>query len=186
MSHPVSSPARTVDGLIAVYEASVEQLGGRLALNLPALNVTRGQMLDALEEVAGPEVRARVRFERDETHRRHRRQLAARRHRRARGAARPAADEDFADDRPPVHRRLPRGAGRRRGAERTLLMNQIDLQGRVAVVTGGAQGIGYAIAERMLASGAAVVLWDVDAEKLAEAKGTLGARRPGQHRTWSS
>ena len=42
-------------------------------------------------------------------------------------------------------------------------MNQIDLDGRVAVVTGGAQGIGYAIAERMLASGAAVVLWDIDA-----------------------
>ena len=57
-------------------------------------------------------------------------------------------------------------------------MNQIDLAGRVAVVTGGAQGIGYAIAERMLASGASVVLWDVDAAKLAEAKATLG--RVGQ------
>ena len=54
-------------------------------------------------------------------------------------------------------------------------MNRIDLQGRVAVVTGGAQGIGYAIAERMLASGASVALWDADSEKLAEAKGTLGA-----------
>jgi len=53
-------------------------------------------------------------------------------------------------------------------------MNQIDLAGRVAVVTGGAQGIGYAIAERMLASGASVVLWDADAAKLAEAKGSLG------------
>jgi len=53
-------------------------------------------------------------------------------------------------------------------------MNKIDLEGRVAVVTGGAQGIGYAIAERMLASGASVSLWDADAAKLAEAKGTLG------------
>ena len=52
-------------------------------------------------------------------------------------------------------------------------MNRIDLQGRVAIVTGGAQGIGYAIAERMLASGAAVALWDSDGEKLAEAKGML-------------
>ena len=53
-------------------------------------------------------------------------------------------------------------------------MNRIDLEGRVAVVTGGAQGIGYAIAERMLASGAVVSLWDLDAGKLAEAKSALG------------
>ena len=52
-------------------------------------------------------------------------------------------------------------------------MNKIDLEGRVAVVTGGAQGIGYAIAERMLASGATVSLWDADVAKLAEAKGAL-------------
>ena len=45
-------------------------------------------------------------------------------------------------------------------------MNQIDLAGRIAVITGGAQGIGYAIAERMLGSGASVVLWDADAGKL--------------------
>ena len=65
VSHPVSSPQRTVQGLIKVYEASREAFQGRSALNLPALNVTVQQMLDALEAVAGPRVRARVRFERD-------------------------------------------------------------------------------------------------------------------------
>ncbi|VTU34206.1 UDP-glucose 4-epimerase [Variovorax sp. SRS16] len=66
VSHPMTSPSHTVDGLIAVYETSREAFGGRLALNLPALNVRISDMLDALEEVAGPAVRARVRFERDE------------------------------------------------------------------------------------------------------------------------
>ncbi len=66
VSHPMSSPSRTVDGLIAVYEASREAFGGRTALNLPGLNVRVSDMLDALEEVAGAAVRARVRFERDE------------------------------------------------------------------------------------------------------------------------
>jgi nucleoside-diphosphate-sugar epimerase len=65
VSHPVSSPQRTVQGLIAVYEASREAFGGRTAMNLPALNVTVREMLDALHAVAGPQVRARVRFERD-------------------------------------------------------------------------------------------------------------------------
>ncbi|HEX5796521.1 MAG TPA: SDR family NAD(P)-dependent oxidoreductase [Geminicoccaceae bacterium] len=41
-------------------------------------------------------------------------------------------------------------------------MNRIDLDGKRAVVTGGAQGIGRAVAERLLASGAAVALWDRD------------------------
>ena len=54
-------------------------------------------------------------------------------------------------------------------------MNQIDLNHRVAVITGGAQGIGYATAERLLRSGASVVLWDVDAAKLAEARSSLAA-----------
>ncbi len=66
VSHPVSSPSRTVDGLIAVFEASREQIVGRSALNLPALNVRVSEMLAALEQVAGKAVRERVRFERDE------------------------------------------------------------------------------------------------------------------------
>jgi len=41
-------------------------------------------------------------------------------------------------------------------------MNRIDLDGRVAIVTGAARGIGRAIAERMSASGARVAIWDVD------------------------
>jgi 3-oxoacyl-[acyl-carrier protein] reductase len=41
-------------------------------------------------------------------------------------------------------------------------MNQLDLQNRVCVVTGGSGAIGYAIAERFVASGANVVLWDID------------------------
>jgi nucleoside-diphosphate-sugar epimerase len=66
VSHPVSSPTRTVEGLIAVFEASREAFVGRTALNLPALNVRVADMLQALADVAGPAVRARVRFERNE------------------------------------------------------------------------------------------------------------------------
>ena len=64
--HPVSSPQRTVEGLIAVFEASREAFVGRSAMNLPGLNVSVQQMLDALEAVAGPKVRARVKLQRDE------------------------------------------------------------------------------------------------------------------------
>ena len=49
-------------------------------------------------------------------------------------------------------------------------MNRIDLEGRVAVVTGGSGGIGLATAERMLASGAAVSIWDVDRAALDAAR----------------
>jgi NAD(P)-dependent dehydrogenase (short-subunit alcohol dehydrogenase family) len=54
-------------------------------------------------------------------------------------------------------------------------MNQIDLKDRVAIITGGARGIGFAIAERLLQSGAHVCLWDVDAAALDAAKAELSA-----------
>ncbi len=54
-------------------------------------------------------------------------------------------------------------------------MNRIDLDGRTGVVTGGATGIGYAIAERLIASGAAVSLWDIDGEGVGAAAETLAA-----------
>ena len=66
VSHPMSSPGTTVQGLLTVFEASREAMGGRMALNLPGLNVTVGQMLAALENIAGSAVRSRVTFERDD------------------------------------------------------------------------------------------------------------------------
>lgn len=45
-------------------------------------------------------------------------------------------------------------------------MNHLDMKNKVAVITGGAQGIGYAVAQRMLKSGAVVVLWDINAVQL--------------------
>ena len=56
------------------------------------------------------------------------------------------------------------------------LMNQLDLHGQRAVVTGGAQGIGRAVSERLLDSGAKVALWDRDGDLLAETKAALAER----------
>lgn len=53
-------------------------------------------------------------------------------------------------------------------------MNKIDLNGRLAVVTGAAQGIGYAVAERFIDSGARVIIWDRDGDAAARAAQTLG------------
>ena len=53
-------------------------------------------------------------------------------------------------------------------------MNKIDLNGEHAVVTGGAQGLGLAMAKRLVASGATVTLWDIDASQLTLAKSQLG------------
>jgi NAD(P)-dependent dehydrogenase (short-subunit alcohol dehydrogenase family) len=54
-------------------------------------------------------------------------------------------------------------------------MNQLDLKGRHAVITGGAVGLGFGIAQRMLESGASVTLWDQDVDALARAQAALGA-----------
>ena len=56
-------------------------------------------------------------------------------------------------------------------------MNQYDMKGRHAVITGGATGLGYAIAQRVLASGGSVTLWDRDEAGMAKAVASL--KHPG-------
>jgi 3-oxoacyl-[acyl-carrier protein] reductase len=60
-------------------------------------------------------------------------------------------------------------------------MNQYDMKGRHAVITGGATGLGYAIAERVLASGGSVTLWDRDEAGMAQAAASL--KHPGHVHT---
>ncbi|MEP7069607.1 MAG: SDR family NAD(P)-dependent oxidoreductase [Usitatibacter sp.] len=55
-------------------------------------------------------------------------------------------------------------------------MNTLDLKARNAIVTGGAAGIGFAIAQRLAASGARVSLWDRDPKALAQAAKSIGAK----------
>jgi len=54
-------------------------------------------------------------------------------------------------------------------------MNKIALEGRNAIVTGAARGIGFAIVQRLLASGARCSLWDIDRHALSVAESSLGA-----------
>jgi 2-dehydro-3-deoxy-L-rhamnonate dehydrogenase (NAD+) len=60
-------------------------------------------------------------------------------------------------------------------------MNQIDLQGRCAVITGGAEGFGRAIAERFLQSGAGVSLWDVNQDLVTSTASELSAHGSVHH-----
>lgn len=57
--------------------------------------------------------------------------------------------------------------------------NMIDLSARGAVVTGGAAGLGYAIAERLLASGANVCIWDLDQDAINDALAGLNGSGKG-------
>ncbi|MEO5806176.1 SDR family NAD(P)-dependent oxidoreductase [Devosia sp.] len=59
-------------------------------------------------------------------------------------------------------------------------MNRIDLDGQTAVVTGGAQGLGFAMAKRIIASGAKVSLWDANADALKLATAALGSASSAQ------
>ena len=52
-------------------------------------------------------------------------------------------------------------------------MNLLDMKGRHAVITGGATGLGFAIAQRMLASGARVTIWDRDVAGMSAAADAL-------------
>jgi len=58
-------------------------------------------------------------------------------------------------------------------------MNSYDLHGKVAVITGGAQGIGLAVAQRLHASGATVLLWDRDGDMAAASAAGFGGRAHG-------
>jgi nucleoside-diphosphate-sugar epimerase len=59
------SPATAIDCLIALHDASPTTLGLNRVVNAPGLSVTAGEMVAALERIAGPDVAARVRWERD-------------------------------------------------------------------------------------------------------------------------
>lgn len=67
-------------------------------------------------------------------------------------------------------------------------MNRIDLDGHIAIVTGGAQGIGFAVAERLAESGAQVASWDLaeDNEAAMEKLGSSGYAIPCDITDWNS
>ena len=56
-------------------------------------------------------------------------------------------------------------------------MNKFDLNNRVSVVTGGAQGFGLAISKKFLESGAEVIAWDIDKAELNKAKESLKSEK---------
>jgi NAD(P)-dependent dehydrogenase (short-subunit alcohol dehydrogenase family) len=59
-------------------------------------------------------------------------------------------------------------------------LNRIDLEGRRAIVTGGARGIGFATAERIIASGGSAIIWDIDEAAISDAVSKLGDKAIGR------
>ena len=114
-----------------------------------------------------------------------RRQLAARLDRGARGEARPRAatptsPPSFANTSTTAPRARWRGRARRPAAQQEARMNRIDLQGRVAIVTGGAQGIGSRSRSACSSRARRAVLWDVD-EALSRTRAEPRQQGPDQH-----
>ena len=61
----LASPKNTIHGLITLAEADSSALAGRTAINFPALTVTVGEILEALEKIGGKAARERVKFQAD-------------------------------------------------------------------------------------------------------------------------
>src|SRR5262245_32623313 len=81
------------------------------------------------------------------------------------------------DDNAPLHFQCsPSAAAFASFAREATMTNKIDLGGRNAIVTGGAQGIGRAIVERFLDSGATVAIWDRDIDLAKKTAATLQNR----------
>jgi D-erythronate 2-dehydrogenase len=62
----LQSPATAIDCFVAVHEVAADALGSNRIVNAPGLSVTVREMVAALERVAGPDVAARIRWQRDE------------------------------------------------------------------------------------------------------------------------
>ncbi len=64
-------------------------------------------------------------------------------------------------------------------------MHQFDLKNRTAIITGGAQGFGLDIAKRFLASGAKVIIWDIDENELLKASKKLNNLKLSNEKNFS-